>query len=213
MGFDEEYREKRAYFGVEPESILEAHGGRIPRGSRVLDVGAGQGRNALYVASLGHEVDALDPSAVGLEQLREAAREAELDVRTWCADLGSFVPEVEGYGAILAFGLIPVLGPAEVELFVARACDWTLTPGLLFVTAFTTRDPFYAEVSRSWSSIGELSFESPEGKARTYLRPGQLPELFPDFRIHYFRERQGPEHAHGDGPVHCHNWAEAVLER
>lgn len=54
---------------------------------RALDVASGSGRNALYLAELGFEVDALDISDVAIDGLRSAARERRLPVRARVVDL------------------------------------------------------------------------------------------------------------------------------
>ena len=58
----------------------------LPRG-RALDVGCGAGRNALFLAEAGYEVDALDVSPVGLERGAGTAAERGLDIRWIEADL------------------------------------------------------------------------------------------------------------------------------
>lgn len=49
-----------------------------PRGARVLDLACGAGRNAIFLASRGYRVDAMDISSIALE--RGAARAAEMGV-------------------------------------------------------------------------------------------------------------------------------------
>jgi SAM-dependent methyltransferase len=71
---------------VAPTALLAAWVSRMPRG-RALDVACGAGRNALFLADAGYEVDAVDISAAGLELGRRSGRERGLDVRWICADL------------------------------------------------------------------------------------------------------------------------------
>ncbi|MFD7922414.1 class I SAM-dependent methyltransferase [Streptomyces sp. NPDC059740] len=53
---------------------------------RALDLGSGPGRNALYLASKGFTVDAVDLSPAAIEWARERAREAGADVHFHCGD-------------------------------------------------------------------------------------------------------------------------------
>lgn len=58
----------------EPSPVLRAYEPSLPDG-RALDVAAGTGRNVVYLADRGHDVDALDASAEGLRIVRERAAE------------------------------------------------------------------------------------------------------------------------------------------
>ena len=58
----------------EPSPVLRAYEPSLPDG-RALDVAAGTGRNAVFLADRGYEVDALDASAEGLRIVRERAAE------------------------------------------------------------------------------------------------------------------------------------------
>ena len=58
----------------EPSPVLRAYEPSLP-GGRALDVAAGTGRNAVFLADRGYHVDALDASAEGLRIVRERAAE------------------------------------------------------------------------------------------------------------------------------------------
>lgn len=69
---------------AEPWLVANAH--HLPAGP-VLDVAAGIGRNALWLAARGREVTALDIAPVALERLAAAAVGRRVAVATRCADL------------------------------------------------------------------------------------------------------------------------------
>ncbi len=60
---------------------------RVPTRGHALDLAAGTGRHALYLARSGFEVSAWDVSPVGLGILKERARAANLEVETQAVDL------------------------------------------------------------------------------------------------------------------------------
>ena len=62
----------RADRDAPPAPFLVAHAHRLPLG-RTLDVAAGTGRNARFLAGLGHRVVAVDVSGIGLAILRAIA--------------------------------------------------------------------------------------------------------------------------------------------
>jgi SAM-dependent methyltransferase len=78
------------FFAAKPDENLAAY---LDRGliapGRALDLGCGAGRNALYLASRGFEVDAVDLSPVAVAWGRERVSEAGLDVRFLCDDVFS----------------------------------------------------------------------------------------------------------------------------
>ena len=86
LKWDERYR-CGSYGGREhPTELLAEWEPRLPHG-RVLDVACGAGRNSLFLAATGRQVDAIDISAVGLELGRQAAGRRGLDIRWIEADL------------------------------------------------------------------------------------------------------------------------------
>ncbi|MFJ8014319.1 class I SAM-dependent methyltransferase [Streptomyces sp. NPDC096339] len=75
------------FFVAKPDESLVSyldHGLVSP--GRALDLGCGPGRNALYLASRGFEVDAVDLSPTAVAWAEERAREAGADVRFHCGD-------------------------------------------------------------------------------------------------------------------------------
>ncbi|MBA3327389.1 MAG: methyltransferase domain-containing protein [Solirubrobacterales bacterium] len=99
---------------------------------RALDVACGRGREALYLAEIGFEVDALDVSDVVVDALADTARARGLPVRAQQVDLAAAPDPLEhgAYDVVTCFyflqrALLPALAAA-------------LAPGgLLFYETFT----------------------------------------------------------------------------
>jgi SAM-dependent methyltransferase len=72
---------------------------RLPLG-RALDVATGTGRNALALAEAGYAVDAVDISAVAIDQARAEAERRGIDVRWVVADLDTDPLPGDGYDLI-----------------------------------------------------------------------------------------------------------------
>lgn len=60
---------------------------------RVLDVGCGQGRDALFIARLGHSVVGVDLSSNGIRDLVLAANKENLAIEGIAANITTFKPE------------------------------------------------------------------------------------------------------------------------
>ncbi|WP_406301415.1 class I SAM-dependent methyltransferase [Streptomyces sp. NBC_00885] len=75
------------FFVSKPDENLVSYldRGLITRG-RALDLGCGPGRNALHLASLGFEVDAVDLSPAAIAWAGDRARAAGAEVRFHCGD-------------------------------------------------------------------------------------------------------------------------------
>jgi SAM-dependent methyltransferase len=71
----------------EPPDWLASLGEEIPTQGRALDVAAGTGRAALWLARRGLAVTAVDVSPVGLERCAALARREGLAVETFASDL------------------------------------------------------------------------------------------------------------------------------
>lgn len=61
--------------------------------ARVLDIGCGQGRDALFIARRGHLVTGIDLSPSGIESLRVAASREGLSVTGIVADITGYTPD------------------------------------------------------------------------------------------------------------------------
>ena len=83
-----------------PSEFLRRHESRIPPGP-VLDVAAGDGRNALYLARRGHPVDAIDIAFAALQRVASAARAEGLKLRAVQADLDDFPLPRDHYAAVV----------------------------------------------------------------------------------------------------------------
>ena len=209
--YDDSYSRSPAFFGTAPDSLLADHLALINKEEPLLDVGAGQGRNALYLARLGYRVDALEPSVDGAAQISAAAARTGLAIDVINQPFEDFRPSGR-FGAVLVFGLIPDLTRGQVSALLKRTREWLAPGGLAFLTGFTTEDPSFA----TWSSlrqVGRNSFEDPGGRTRTFLEPGELLRLARQFEAIVCTEGMGPEHRHGEGPLERHARFEAVLRR
>jgi cyclopropane fatty-acyl-phospholipid synthase-like methyltransferase len=213
MTYDEQYAKVKSLFGNSPEATLEQFVNRMSPCSPVLDIGAGQGRNARFLAEQDFTVHALEPSSVAASMLEQVAENERLAIEVFASTFERFIPTVSAYAGIMVFGLIPDLGWAEIHDLLKRIHKWGERGTIVWVTGFTTQDQAFAYHQSNWAPIDNNSFRSPENRVRTYLEPGQILELFDQYSVLHHREDPGPEHRHGDGPLEQHAMFEAVLLR
>lgn len=102
---------------------------------RALDLGAGEGRHAVWLAALGWQVTAVDFSAVGIERGRHGAQEVGVDVDWVVADVRTWEPPS---GA--TFDLVLVAFLHLEDDVIARARGWLAPGGALVVLGHALRN-------------------------------------------------------------------------
>lgn len=130
--WNQRYETEGFIYGVEPNRFVAEHLSGLPPG-RVLDLGSGQGRNAVWLALQGHRVTAVDLSAIATEQAKRLAAEAGVDVEFVTADLGTWDPPRGAFDVVL---LSYLQLPAAARFSAHAKAAAALAPGgLVFLIA------------------------------------------------------------------------------
>ncbi|MEJ6388078.1 class I SAM-dependent methyltransferase [Gymnodinialimonas ulvae] len=91
--YDELYGETRDALG-EPTSIFVDFFDRLEQQDvLVLDVGCGQGRDAIFIARKGHRVVGVDISRNGIRDLKDVAARENLSIEGVVADVAAYEPD------------------------------------------------------------------------------------------------------------------------
>ncbi len=190
--WDERYS-RGDYATLEPSPLLERAvelcgvGGGVTR--RALDLACGAGRHALFLAARGFSVTAVDASRVGVEHLRERARQRGPDGDARVAELerGEFHIEPGAYDLVCDFYYL------QRDLFPALRAG--VRPGGLFVAAI------------------HLSDEDPRARPTNpdfLLEPGELRAEFDGWEILHDHETSGHD---TDAGQHTRRSAELIARK
>ena len=134
--WNQRYNQSDYVYGTQPNDFLISVSASIPRG-KLLSLGEGEGRNAVYLAAQGWDVTAVDSSEVGLEKARRLAVEKGVNITTITADLGDFQIQPNSWDAIVS---IFCHVPSAIRVPLHQAVVRGLKPGGVFVLeAFTPR--------------------------------------------------------------------------
>lgn len=159
-----------AYAGrLHPCALLEAWIDEIPVG-RAIDIACGTGRNALYLAKQGFEVDAIDISGEALDRAREAAQRSDLDVNWLEQDLDERLELDASYQLILIV--------RYVNLPLIRQLAANLAPGGFLVC--------------EQHLVTEAEVVGPENPAFR-VRPGDLLTAAEGLRVRHLEESLAQE--------------------
>jgi SAM-dependent methyltransferase len=140
MDWDECYSEPGFAHGIAPNEFLVSVVDRIPKG-RILSLAEGEGKNAVYLASLGYGVTGVDGSIVGLRKAVDLATERGVTISTIHADLGSFEIETEQWDGVIACYCHV---PSAIRIPLHHAAVLGLKSGGVFVLeAFSTEQFIY----------------------------------------------------------------------
>lgn len=95
------YAARELVWGAEPNAfVAEILAARAPAG-RALDLGCGEGRNALWLAERGWEATGVDYSSVAIERARKLATGRSATARFLEDDVTTWEPEESRYALVL----------------------------------------------------------------------------------------------------------------
>lgn len=104
--YDNRYSMEGYYWGLMPNricyDILKVFPPIVPY--RVLDIGCGEGKDAVFFAKCGYRVTAFDISEPGIEKAKKLAEHNKVDVRFFKADIFDYRPDTE-YDIIFSSGV------------------------------------------------------------------------------------------------------------
>lgn len=198
MNFDEIYSTNTMYFSQEHSGGMEECLKKYQvKACRAVDIGAGEGRNSLFLASVGFDVTAVEPSVVGANKIAERAGAAKLHVNLVNSDFLSAAASLHDVEFIVA---LTSLEHMEYD-YLCRAVDEIkriLAPGgYLYIMVFTEDDPGYKKDLENASECALF--------IKHYFKKGELKQFFSDFEILEYAEYTKEDTTHG--PVHYHGKA------
>ena len=127
--WDARYSETELAWGAEPNRFLAPEVAGLEPG-KALDLAAGEGRNAIWLAQQGWTVTAVDFSSVGIDKARRISAEKKVDV-TWVVDdVITFETDAD-FDLVIVFYLH--LAPADMKAVLAHASAALNRGGTLLV--------------------------------------------------------------------------------
>ena len=91
--YETAYRKQAGYFGEGDDPMFSHFVGEIPAGGEVLDIGVGQGRITLPLASRGFFVTGIDTSRAAIEVTRQSLAAQECSAVLWQGSFEEYQPD------------------------------------------------------------------------------------------------------------------------
>lgn len=136
------YQQTEYLFGTAPNAWLAAHEPLLQPGQKVLCVADGEGRNSVWLAQRGMQVDAFDISAVGVEKARALAAQSGVAVNFQVCDCDSFAFADAAYDVVAAI-FIQFADPAMRERLFANMVRTLRPGGYLLLQGYTPKQLEY----------------------------------------------------------------------
>jgi len=201
--FQNLYARDASYYGLPSDGLVSAIENFPIQCGAALDIGAGEGRNSIYLAHQGFEVCAIEPAASGAQRISGYSKKYGLHIHVVN---DTFVNAELGAGA---FNLVVSVTSLDhmPEDSIADAClkivNVLSSSGLLYAIVFTSDDP---------GAKGDIEHSSECAKLVThYFRHGELRDRFDNLDILYYAEYLKDDLSHGK--PHKHGKAKIIARK
>ena len=165
--WDKRYSKRSYVYGKTPAKFLAENYDFLKEGSTVLDMGMGEGRNAVFLAQKGHIVTGIDISSVAVRKAQLLAKEFEVRIKTIVGTLSTYPIKENSFDAIICFYFVN-------RKLIPNMMKWLKPGGIIIFEAHTLK-----EFEKKKNSEEKKSF---------YVKSQELLTLFPDMRILKYEE-------------------------
>lgn len=195
-GYNRFYREnKDGFSGGRPDQVVRDILKYRKDGS-VLEIGAGEGRHARFLADHGFQVTAFDRSEVGIESLREKAAAQGLSIKAEVKD-ATELELSEKFDVMVNTYMMHHLHREEALELIRVMQEHTNVDGINAITAFMRQGDIYG----------------PDSTHRFLPEPNELRNLYKDWEILEYAEAETSMVAKKPDGTHMKNYYASLLAR
>lgn len=181
-------KDKSFLFGSQPNKTIVEFEHLFRKDGVVLDVGCGDGKNALYLAERGFEnIDAFDISEAAIEKLKKLSAEKEANINAAVKQLQEF-EFTRQYDLVMSFGVYHFVEKDVWKNFIMKAKEHTSVGGIHIVQLFN--DNIAPSPDIAPFAVG-------------MAKDGEIKELYEDWEILQFLSYEFEE-KHPGVPLHKH---------
>lgn len=169
--FYEDRMKRIPFFVDKPDENLVAYveQRQLPL-TRVLELGSGPGRNALYLAERGSQVDAIDLAQTSIDWANERANERQLDVRFRQGNLFELSIEDGAYDFVYDSGCFHHIAPHRRHDYIRVVTDALRPGGCFALTCFVEGGQYGGSDMTDWDVYRQRSLQGGLGFTEDKLR-------------------------------------------
>jgi tellurite methyltransferase len=204
--WDRLYGESKSVWGSGADRTLIEYTRIIPKGY-ILDLGMGEGRNALFFARLGYPVEGIDLSRAAIKRCVRKARKANLKISAEAGSLQDMEIAAKKYSLVIISWVLNFFDKKEIKKIIAKTKKGLKKNGFVYFVVFSVDDPTYKKRKHKLKMVEKNTFYSRKRNAYLhYFTKKEALSLFKDFDTVYCAE--GTElDIHHAGP-HYHGFIE-----
>lgn len=185
-----------------PDLFLLQYLSIIPRGF-ALDLGAGKGRNTLFLAEHGFEVDAFDRDNESVSYLQKNASDRSLPIRAIKNELTTLTILPKRYSLAVAAWVLMFLRRGEREGLIKMAIRGLVPEGYLYMGVFSSEDPGYETCKSEFEEIEERTFFVPKRKMTVhYFVPEEVQAVVKGLEVIALKKSYEMDISHGSPHYH-----------
>lgn len=199
-------------WGLNPIHTLVDYASLVDKRAKVLDLGMGEGRNALYFARMGFEVEGVDISETAIDRSLSYAKEMGLSLKAEVNHLTRYTIEENSYSLIIIANVLSFFKEEEIEHIIEKAKNGLVDGGLLYIHAFDRNDPGYEVNREKAQQISASTFYRPASDSYVhYFTREELEAYFEDYQMIKVSETYLLDVSHGE--PHYHGTVEMVVRK
>jgi len=167
--WDQRYARSTFIFGKSPAPFLAENYHYIPFEGTVLDMGMGEGRNAVFMAQKGYKVTGVDLSSVAVKKSYLLAQEFGVKIKGVVASLKDYKIPPASFDAIICFYWVDRSMTEKIK-------TWLKPGGILIYEAHTMREK------------EKLKNRKVDQQSDNFLKEQELLKLFSGMRVLKYEE-------------------------
>ena len=188
--YEKWYEGDEYYWGLEPGDFLFELIKLCPptENTKVLDIGCGEGKDAVFMAEKGYDVTAFDLTENGIRKTIALAHKRGVKVNAYVDDINTFETD-EQFDIIFSTGTVQYIFDENKEAFFKKLEKITKPNGIVFINVFVEKS--FLELPPDWD------------KEEKMWKSGELFTYFSDWKFEKIDEVIFEDNSGGIPHYHC----------
>jgi tellurite methyltransferase len=189
--FSNVYKSNKCYWGLEPTNEVVSILKYVESGD-VLDLGVGQGRNALFLAKYGFDVTGVDIAGEGIKKFLDLARVMQVNVTGIVSNIMEYIIN-RSFDVVISNATLHFLEKEEIDWAIEHVKNHTNPNGLNVITVFT--------------------IDNPNPNFPHLFEKNELKQYYSDWEILEYGEYVTPMETHGENGIPHQHGVAGIIAR